>query len=148
LRLVPDARAKAARLTMIVVAVGFLWLVALLKIAVALSRGRTNVGFLVILILICPVVLGMVAWRSRTALGDKVCRQLQGLFAGLHDRRRELQRNSTTSEMAFLAAVFGVAALPASMSAVIAPLPLHRPKSSGGGSCGGGGCGGGCGGCG
>ena len=161
LRLLPDAKAKTARAVLLVIGVLFLWTIAGIKIAVALSRQRSNIGILLVMAAILPILfMCLTTMRLRTGLGEKAYKRLQALFQRLYDRRTKLKDNTTSSELAYLAAIFGVAALPAAMTEVLTPLKL-RPGSSlgsggcgggsscgGGGGCGGGGCGGGCGGCG
>jgi len=106
LRLLSDERIKTVRIVAMVAAVGLLWLVAGAKIAVALSRGRTNILFLIILAVVAPVAVGLVTLPRVTALGRKTCNYLQTMFARLRDRRETFQLTHTTSELTFLAAVF------------------------------------------
>jgi hypothetical protein len=109
------------------------------------------------------LVLLALTFRRRTALGDDVLADLQQLFAGLNARAALLPADGSSNEMAFVAAVFGIAA--ATVNPRVAALKDLFPKASSssssssgcgsscgssgcGSSCGGGGCGGGCGGCG
>lgn len=121
----------------------------LAKLLVALSRGRTNVDFLMIL-LAAFTWLGYRFLRPplRTRAGDQYLDWLKESHRGLVNlvtsgRREDLR------EMALIAGIYGLSTLP-----VFSPLhtALNPPASSsgdGGGSCSGGGCGGGgCGGCG
>jgi uncharacterized protein (TIGR04222 family) len=164
-KLLPDEGVTGARVGLAITATALLWLVAGVKIAVALARGRTNILFLVLLAVIVPFAIYAVVRRFRTALGDEVYSRLQTVFSRLGDRGPALQANQTTGELTYLAAMFGVSALPAAMLGIVEPLQLRRPRpaasggsgcgsscssgsSCGGSSCGGGGCGGGCGGCG
>jgi uncharacterized protein (TIGR04222 family) len=130
--LVPNARTTSARVGLYIGAIGFLWLVAGTKIAVALSRGHTNIAFLVILAGAAAVVLGIAVFQPRTALGSRVNGRLQKMFARLRFDRESIRRDITTSELTFLAAVFGFAALPADLQEQIKPLHLHRPGSQSG----------------
>jgi uncharacterized protein (TIGR04222 family) len=162
-----NQRIRALRAATVIVAVGLLWLVAGIKIAVALARGRHNILFLILMAAVAAVVGMLLTKRRRTALGDRTLAYLRETFAGLGSRRDSLQMNGKTGEIAFLAAAFGMAALPAALTLVLKPLDLRPPKpqhsgwgscgssscggGGGGGGCGGGGgggCGGGCGGCG
>lgn len=140
-------------------AVGFLWLLSLIKIGVALGRGRTNIGFLAVLTLVATVTVIAVVFRARTTLGNQVCEDLNRRFQKLRRRRLEFHMGRTTSELTFLAAVFGLTLLPSDMSGFVKPLKLAPDDSSwrnagqsscsalwSGSSCGGGGGGGGCGG--
>jgi uncharacterized protein (TIGR04222 family) len=171
--LLPNEDMRAGRKARLVGGVAVLWAVGLIKILLALSRGHNNVLFLVLLGVLTPVLLVLVSRRFRTTLGDKTYRWVLDLFAHLRDRRNSVGLNATGSELAFLAAVFGLARLPEAFGQVITPLALTPPATGsqawGGGSCGsscasfsggscgsgsscggggGGGCGGGCGGCG
>lgn len=129
----------------------------LAKLAVALGRGRTNVGFLILMMVLYLVVaFFLLRPPRRTRAGDQYLSWLQeshrGLVSLLTNGRRE-----NLSELALVAGIYGLQALP-----VMSPLnrALRPPSdariggcgggdSGGGGGCGGGGCGGGgCGGCG
>jgi uncharacterized protein (TIGR04222 family) len=166
-KLLPDAGAKAKRNRDALTALAILWGVAGIKILVAFSRGRHNVLFLILIAVVAAGILLAMANRPRTVLGNQVSERLKLVFARLRDRRETLQFHQTSSELAFLAAAFGMAALPVSASIVVSPLRLQPARQvgstgwsscgsscssasscSGGSSCGGGGCGGGCGGCG
>jgi uncharacterized protein (TIGR04222 family) len=157
LGVLPDDNCRRASVIVCVVCLFFLWIIAFAKIVIALSRGHTNLGFLLVLAI---AALPVLIWSSNvrtTALGQQTCRSLRDLFQGLHGRRTGLHLSQTTSELTFLAAVFGMAALPYEVSTLIKPLRLQPQSggsggcgggsSCGGGGCGGGGCGGGCGGC-
>jgi uncharacterized protein (TIGR04222 family) len=164
LKLIPDATMRAARRRRLTIAVAVLVGVAALKILIALSRGRTNIGFLVILTALAVFVAAKVGQSVRTAHGTALLADLRTLFGSLRDRALVLRPGGGTSELALLAAVFGLAAVPA---ATFPFVPALYPRvtregsgsscgsscgsSSGGSSCGsscGGGGGGGCGGCG
>ncbi len=155
-------------------AITCLWWVAYSKIDLALSRGRHNIGFLVFFALAVPIVVTLVLRSRRTVLGDRVLQDFETLFSRLRDRADEIPPGGATNELALLAAVFGLNALPAAaflQAQALFPMAASRPQglstwgsscgsacghlsscgSSGGSSCGsscGGGCGGGCGGCG
>ena len=170
--LLPDDRLKRAWTELRTLALLFLGSVAALKIVIALSRGRTNIAFLIILSIIFVAIIYLVPNPSRTAAGNAMLADLRTLFGALKTRA-DVQRHAPGTggnELALLAAVFGATALPA----VAVPIqtlfrkPEPRSKSSRGSSCGstsgsscgsssgsscgsscgGGGCGGGCGGCG
>jgi len=159
--LIAGRETRAARFSPLVIALGFTLGVAAWRIAYALSKGRTNVGFLIVLALICAVAL-VVAYRKRlTALGADTLRGLQRLYAGARQRLAQGAAGSDSFDASLVAAIFGLAALPALQFPYLArvfPPPKPSPgKGSDGGascgsscgsSCGGGGCGGGCGGCG
>jgi len=162
--LMPDASVCIRRGILLLSAIGLLGLTAVVKIIIALSRGHTNIIFLIILAVVDVVVLLPVIMRPRTTLGSRTYRYLQNFFASLQTRRESFELSCTTSELTFLAAVFGIAALPSAFSGMVKTLKIHPPGQSGAasggcgascgsggggcGGCGGGGCGGGCGGCG
>lgn len=150
------SRVRADRFVPTIVAVLLLAGVAGVKVVVALSRGRTNLLFL---LLLCGASLFLAAASQRrkgTVRGDRLLADLRGLFSGLKARRLSIQRgNGHETEM--LAAVYGVQMLPVAQFPFVANLfPQASTSSCGsssgsscGSSCGGGGCGGGgCGGCG
>jgi uncharacterized protein (TIGR04222 family) len=159
----PVTRSRRAALC---IAAGLLLVgVACTKIAIALSRGRTNVEFLVLL----AGVAAFLAWklsRSRTTRrGDRLVADVRTL---LTSRGRNVRRSAHpdpaewSAVVALLAAVSGPAAVPVASATKRALWPPPPPSaSSSGSSCGaffgtsscgsscGGGCGGGgCGGCG
>jgi uncharacterized protein (TIGR04222 family) len=159
--LLPDDRIKATWRYLRVVAFLLLGSVAVLKIGVALSRGRTNIVFLVVLSAIFGVIVHFVTNPVRTAAGNAMLADLRTLFAALERRAGVLRPgpDKRGNELALLAAVFGAGAVPG--GAVLLERLFRKPQrprsasscgstsgSSCGSSCGGGGCGGGCGGCG
>ena len=139
----------------------------LIKVIVALSRGRTNVGFLIILTVVAIVIAAKLSFPRLTRSGKSMLEDLKTLYSGLRDRASTLRPGGTTLEPMMLAAVFGVGALAGENFAYtrsLFPRALRESStstgsscgsscgtscgSSCGSSCGGGGCGGGCGGCG
>jgi uncharacterized membrane protein YgcG len=139
-----------------VIALGFTLGVAAWRIVYALSKGRTNVGFLVVLAIVCTVAL-VIAYRKRlTALGVDTLRGLERLYAGAKQRIATSLGSRDSFDASLIAAVFGLAALSTADFPYLARVfPPPKPSQSGsdggsscGSSCGGGGCGGGCGGCG
>jgi uncharacterized protein (TIGR04222 family) len=123
------------------------------KLAVAMSQGRPNTGFLVLLMALVGFLLFRMVGRHRTGVGDDALADLQQLFADLRDRAGRLQPGQTTSDAMLLAAIFGLSALPFDRFGAIRAL-FRNPTGSdaSGGGCGSssgcGGGGGGCGGCG
>ncbi|MHB8881158.1 MAG: TIGR04222 domain-containing membrane protein [Thermodesulfovibrionales bacterium] len=149
------------RMPMAVAALCLIIGVAGIKIVVAFSRGRFNIGFL---LLLCALFAFWAAktWRKqRTVAGDGIILQMTQRFRTLKLRAGSLRPGGMTNEAAFLAAVFGLAALSEDYFPFVKSL---FPKASSSGDtytggcgssgcgssgCGGGGCGGGgCGGCG
>jgi uncharacterized protein (TIGR04222 family) len=153
--LLPDERLKAARKGLVFTAWLVLGSVALAKTLVALSVGRTNIGFLVAACFVFSYIVYTVAHPARTAAGEAMLGDLRMLFDALRDRAMSIRMPSGGNEVALLAAVFGVGAVPAGHAYVKTILRKPQRDSSSGASCGsacgsscGGGCGGGCGGCG
>ena len=156
--LLPDDATRAARRRRLAIAVAILIALSAAKIVVALSRGRTNVGFLVLLTIVFVVVATRITRAVRTARGNALLADVRRLFQRLRDRAGELRPGQATADLALAAAVFGVAVLPGDRFDYVQRLfPKARSSTSSacgsscGSSCGGGGgggCGGGCGGCG
>lgn len=113
--------------------------------------------FLFMLAAVLVLILLRIYAKRITALGRQKLGQLQVLFKRLKDRAGELRGGGQTNELALLAAVFGMSAVPTRLQAVADRLKPKRDGGSGcgsggcgssssdGGGCGGGGCGGGCG---
>lgn len=117
------------------------------KLIVALSRGYTNIELLALMAGGFLYYLYKTYHHERTALGDQTIEDLKGLFMGLQTRAPWIKTDGETNEVAFLAAVFGIAALSGTQFPFIKSF-LPKPSSSSdfdfscGSSCGGGGCGG------
>jgi uncharacterized protein (TIGR04222 family) len=164
--LLPSKWMERARMTRVGVAVVILAGIAFAKIFIALSRGHTNIWFLVILMAAAIFFLIKVSFPRLTETGKAMIADLQDLYSGLKDRALFLKPGGATIEPMLLASVFGVGALEGANFAftrVLFPRATKRESGSCGASCGsacgnscgsscgsscGGGCGGGCGGCG
>ena len=155
--LLPSPDQRAVRMRLWLAAGGALTAVAAIKIVIAISRGRSNVGFLVLLGLGFLIATFAATHPRRTSAGNALVGDLRTLFGGLKDRASSLRPQSGGTDLALLAAVFGVgAALPVYPEAKKlfpqsgASDGGGSSDSSGGSSCGSscGGGGGGCGGCG
>ena len=155
LDLLPSDETKRTRRRRLML--GLLVLVGLsaAKIWVALGRGRTNIGFLILMTLFFAVVAAAWSRPFRTARGDALLEDLRILFRRLKERAGSFRPNAAPGDLALLAAVFGLAVLPASGFAYARRLYPKAASASGsscgascGSSCGGGNGGGGCGGCG
>jgi uncharacterized protein (TIGR04222 family) len=163
--LLPDDKVKADRQWLLMAGMALLALVALVKIVIALGRGRPNIGFLIVALPVFGYVLYRIANPVRTLAGEAMLADLRQLFTALKDRTLSIGTPSEAQELALVAAVFGISALPG--RGAVSEKLFRRPQSasssscgssgsssscgSGGSSCGsscGGGCGGGCGGCG
>jgi uncharacterized protein (TIGR04222 family) len=161
-RLLADDAVKAARRGVFFGALAVLLFFAIGKVGVGLSRGRP-VGFLAGMTIVAVVIAAKLSFPRRTALGDRFLRDVRNLFESLKLRAPQIRSGGATAELALLAGVYGVGALPAdefgwskklfpkaSASNSTASSCGSSCGSSSGSSCGGGGgCGGGgCGGCG
>ena len=166
--LLPNERIVGARWTRLLIVCGVLGGVAIVKILIALERGRTNVWFLIILAVLSIFLAVKLSFPRLTESGKAMIADLQNLYSGLKDRALFLRTGGATIEPVMLAAVFGVTALAApdfAFTHVLFPRAKAEDSwstwnsstsgcgasscssSSCGSSCGGG-CGGGCGGCG
>jgi uncharacterized protein (TIGR04222 family) len=163
--LLPDPERKTTFRALLVVA----WLavvgLGLVKLAVAISRGRSNIGFLILLLIGFWI---LIVRLLRTPRQTKAARQyldwLQESHRGLV-RMLASGRRDNAGEMALAAGIYGLAAVPGltALGMAFQPAPAERRKEDGsssssggcGSGCGGGGSscgsgcgGGGCGGCG
>jgi uncharacterized protein (TIGR04222 family) len=162
MRLLPDADAKSRRRALFLQAAAVLLFFSLTKIYVALSRGRGNVGVLILFTIIAVVMV----WKSTsprlTARGEVLLENVRNLFASLKVRAPQIRPGGASTELVMLAAVYGIAAVPREQfdwtrklfpavdknASSISSCGSSCGGSCGSSSCGGGGCGGGCGGCG
>jgi uncharacterized membrane protein YgcG len=120
-----------------------------IKIDIAIGRGKYNVEFVIILGLIALWVMWRLTRRRRTSLGNRMVKDLRRLFRTLRQRAASIRSGAMTSDAVLLAAVFGLSVLPAPGFADL--LRVYKKSASSGGGCGtscGSGCGGGGGGCG
>jgi uncharacterized protein (TIGR04222 family) len=155
LGLLPDDALRTRRTLVLAIALAFLLGVAFIKITIALSRGHTNIGFLILLAGIFTFAAYKATCPRLTTRGSGVIDNLRFLFGPLNSRSSaELGPN----DVALLAAVFGINAVPQDVfpyAKTLYPKAAAASGSSCGTGCGaigsdggGGGCGGGCGGCG
>lgn len=129
-----------------------------LKILVAISRGRLNLGFLILLVLgFTWLIVRLLRLPRQTQAARRYLDWLQESHRGLV-RLLESGRRDHAGEMALAASIYGLAAIPglSPLGTACQPPPPAQSSGSGcgsgsscssGSSCGGG-CGGGCGGCG
>jgi uncharacterized protein (TIGR04222 family) len=154
LDLLPGPQTKSAQTVRFAVAIGVLWGIAVVKIIVALQRGRTNIQLLEILAGLFAFAAWKIAKPRLTQKGQAMIANLRTLFRGLKERAPTLMPGRNPSELLLLAAVFGMSVVPAGLfpyTKKLYPLASSAGSSCGsscGSGCGGGGCGGGCGGCG
>lgn len=149
--LIADLDETSHRWKRLLAVVGSLLAISAIKVAVALDRGHSNVALLIILSIIVLIIAVAIVLRRRTYAGDLALADMQTLFTPLKQRASRLTTRDATDEAVLFAAVFGLAALPATAYPFAATL---RQREAAGGDGGGGssGCGsgggGGCGGCG
>ncbi len=153
-RLLADAQVYSQRLTAFASAAMVMVGISAWRITNSLSHGKSNIVFLVELTFICIIVLHA-AYRNRvTGAGKAALDRLKRLFAGLKLQAPRIRAGGESQDAALLAALFGLALLPADQFPYVRRLypPSTSGSGDGGGSGsdggGGGGCGGGCGGCG
>ena len=140
----PDRSTTSHRLKIFVIALAALWLVAGLKIILAIERERPY-SFLVVLAVMFPIAATAVTFPRQTRRGRRALDDLKVLF------RDSRQIGATGDELLYAAAVLGVAGLSTEHAWTRKLFPISDSGGSSGSSCGsscGGGCGGGCGGCG
>src|SRR6185503_9567871 len=89
--LLPDDELRAARWGRLLTAVGALGTVAAVKIAVALNRGHSNVGFLLIEAAIFGLVACRLTIRHRTPAGNRALEYLQHTFEEARHRTKPLE---------------------------------------------------------
>jgi uncharacterized protein (TIGR04222 family) len=160
MRLLPDAELNARRRRLFYAGAAVLLFFSLVKMGVAIARGRTNLLFLIILTFIALVFLTKTTHPRLTQRGKVLLENVRNLFAALKVRAPQIRPGGASSEAVMLAAVFGLSALPGENfvwtrklfpktdSTASSSSGSSCSSSSCGSSCGGGGCGGGCGGCG
>lgn len=166
LGLLPGPDTRAARNRRLWIALVILLGVALLKTLIALSRGRTNILFLIIMSGLAAYVTSRLSHPFRTERGEKFLQDVRSLFSTLRQRADSLRPGGATTDLVWLASAFGLAEVSPILFPQVSALIKRRPQreghgnggffhsscgssSCGGGGCGGGGCGGGgCGGCG
>ncbi|NOT54211.1 MAG: TIGR04222 domain-containing membrane protein, partial [Deltaproteobacteria bacterium] len=98
LSLLPDADTKRARWRRFFFALALLDGVALLKIVIALNRGRQNVFFLLMLAVVFTLVVAQVSLPFRTTRGNALLADARTLFAALKKRATSLRSGGASSE--------------------------------------------------
>ncbi|MFN7934855.1 MAG: TIGR04222 domain-containing membrane protein [Bryobacteraceae bacterium] len=154
--LLPNSEQKRDRRFLTLAAACILVAFAGAKMYIAIQRGRYNIEFLAILLLISLAATYFLNNPRLTSRGTRALDQLKALLTNLKSRAGKLKPNQNTQELVLLTALFGVMAIPATampLRTAIYPQSVTSSGDSGGSSCGsscGSGCGGGggCGGCG
>jgi uncharacterized protein (TIGR04222 family) len=148
LGLLPDSSARFAGRLRVGIALALLIGVSATKIWIAISRGRTNFMFLLLLTGVASYVGWKVGMPARTAAGNRALKGVQSLFENLRDRSQSVRPGGATKELVWLAALFGMSAISETSFPHIGNLrrSLQQSGASSSGGCGSSGCGGGCGG--
>ena len=118
-RLLPDDYVHRGRLVRLVIATFLLTGVGFTKVMIALDAGRTNVGFLIVLIIASLIIAAAISFPRLTESGKAMIFDVQSLYGGLRHRASPInagpasaaQVGSAGVEPMMLAAVFGVGAL-------------------------------------
>src|SRR5262245_1641370 len=82
-RLVPNPIVKRTRHSYLAAAILALWMVGGIKFWIAWMAGRSNVVFLVVLMIVAAIAAVNIANPYRTSLGSAYLRSLRGLFSQL-----------------------------------------------------------------
>lgn len=156
--LLPSEAQKQARTSRALFALIFILVVGLAKIGVAVWHGYRNIGFTVLIMIVAAIWAWSFSGDYRMRFGDYVVKSLESLFEGMRAQAAALKANASMAQIALLAGVYGVAALPAEVFPEVREAFPKAPTdssscgsscssscSSDGGSCSS--CGGGCGGC-
>jgi uncharacterized protein (TIGR04222 family) len=144
--LLPDRAVHATRKRRLTFALAALLGLAALKVAVALSRGHTNVELLIEFAAGFSVFAFALTCRTLTPAGERALKYLTRTFRSTRARVRT-GRHAAVEDVAMVAAVFGFTALAGLPHARVHDLCAKQGGNSCAGGCGGG-CGDGCGGCG
>lgn len=150
-KLLPDDAMNVIRRPYFFAAAAVLLFFSITKIAVALSRGRTNVLFLIGLTVVAFVLVWKATFPRMTSRGRKYLDELHNVFESLKVRAATLRPGGADADLVLATAVFGTSVLRSSEFAWVKTLfpKAASSTSSCGSSCGSSGCGGGgCGGCG
>ncbi len=118
-RLLPDDYVHRGRLVRLVIATFLLTGVGFTKVMIALDAGRTNVGFLIVLIVASLVIAAAISFPRLTESGKAMIFDVQTLYGGLRHRASSINAGPASAtnaggagvEPMMLAAVFGVGAL-------------------------------------
>ncbi|WP_395021716.1 TIGR04222 domain-containing membrane protein [Dongia sp.] len=120
----------ARRLPALLVAAIAVVFVGLLKLFIALSEGRHNIGFLILMMIGFSYVAIVIFRRHRTKRGDDMMADLRMMFARLRDRSGNLGQGGATNEAALLAAVFGLSELSPARFPALRSLKPEKVKNS------------------
>jgi len=132
--LIADGRTYARRFLPVLAAICLLGAIAVIKVNMALSDGRHNIGFTILLAIVFGFIALSIGRQRQTGRGVALLADLRSLFARLKGRAGSLRNGGQTNEAALLAAVFGLSALPA----IAFPFAkkLYPQRASDGSGCG------------
>jgi uncharacterized protein (TIGR04222 family) len=168
--LLPDEKTKALRMKRLLIALSVLLGTGLIKVVVALSRGKYNLTYLIVLMIVVSLIARAYSFPRLTRMGEVFLEDIQSLYAGLKFGKVNPQYGGASTDGLMTAAIFGISALTAysaysHYANTLFPRAAQNPNSatsscgsscsSGGSSCssssgsscgsscgGGGGCGG------
>jgi uncharacterized protein (TIGR04222 family) len=132
--LLPDAAVRSARRWRLAFALTILIGTAAIKVGVALDRGRTNVGFLLVMAVAASVAARALAAPRRTRRGDAAVQDVRELLSHLRDPAGG--RVLATDEALLVAAAFGLAAVPGTEWRELSRTMGAAPATPSGSSCG------------
>ena len=147
LKLLPNVAQRFTRQCIAWGVITVLGALAFIKIRTALVTGHQNIMFLAILAILFVWAAHRLLLPHQTYLGSRTLADLRRLFQRLKQHSSRIQTGGATSEAVLLAAIFGIAALPAGFANAKLLFTRSDSKSSCGSGCGSS-CGSGCGGCG
>lgn len=133
-RLLPDQATHQARWLRLIVVCGALITIGLIKIGIALSLGRTNVGFLIVLMILAVIVAFKLSFPRLTASGKAMIADVRSLYGGLRNRTARLKPAGSDMESTMQAAIFGVGMLPFPEMDILFPSEKRTSASSSSGS--------------
>jgi hypothetical protein len=110
----------------------------LAKLAVAISRGRLNVGFLILLLIgFWILIVRLLRPPQQTSAGQQYLAWLQESHRGLV-RMLESGRRDSAGELALAAGIYGLTAVPGltALGTAFQPVPVERRKDDGSSSSG------------
>jgi uncharacterized protein (TIGR04222 family) len=113
LKLLPDSSVRVVRSFIAALGVFLVMGAAVAKLSVAASRGKHNVGFLMIFSVLACAAVAWTIVRRRTRLGDRLLEDIRVLFQPLRVRAPTLVSGGATSEAALVSSAFGLGVLPA-----------------------------------
>jgi|AraplaMF_Col_mMF_1032025.scaffolds.fasta_scaffold00126_45 uncharacterized protein (TIGR04222 family) len=83
-----------------------------LKLGIAISEGRKNIWFLIGMLAIFSLISVALYRKRGTRSGNAMLSDLENLFRPLHANAETMPTGNASSDVAMLAAVFGIPALP------------------------------------